>query len=136
VTEIRPSTAAFGTVTLRVVPPTPIVNGAVTVPLNFTDVVPWNVFPLRVSGVPAAASFGFGSPMIVGRTFSVVGLVVVPFVFAADTAAVGAVSGIVSWMLVSVMSVGMTMFVPTLTVGFRPVARKFDPFTVTVSPTW
>src|SRR5262249_56976316 len=69
VTEIGPSTAALGTVTLRVVPPAPIVNGAVTVPLNFTDVVPVKVFPFRVTGVPATASFGFGSPMILRLIF-------------------------------------------------------------------
>ena len=45
VTAIGPSTAAFGTVTFNDVPPTPTVNTAATVPLNFTLDVPVNVFP-------------------------------------------------------------------------------------------
>ena len=48
VTAIGPSTAAFGTVTLSVVAPTPTVNAATTVPLNLTLVVPVKVLPVRM----------------------------------------------------------------------------------------
>src|SRR5262249_13857552 len=135
VTEIGPSTAALGTVTLRVVPPAPIVNGPATASLNFTDVVPVKVFPFRVTGVPATASFGFGSPMIVGLIFRVVGLVVVPFAFVALTEAVSAASARTNWNVVSVGEPTTTGFTPSFAVR-TPLARKFDPFTVTVSPTW
>ncbi len=133
-TEIGPSTAAAGTVTFNDVPPTPIENGAVTVPLNFTDDVPENVLPVKMTCVPAAASFGAGSPSIVGRTFNVAGLVEVPFAFVADTEAVRPLSGTTNWKLVSVTNPTVSTSEPSFAVGANPVARKFEPFTVTVSP--
>src|SRR5438105_7216256 len=79
VTEIGPDCAPGGTVTSRLVPPTPTTNADATTWLNFTDVVPVNVFPVMVTCVPAAASFGSGPDVIVGRIFNGVGPIAVPF---------------------------------------------------------
>src|SRR5437867_3144223 len=111
-------------------------NGPVTASLNFTAVVPVKVLPVMMMCVPTPAWFGAGSPVIVGRIFSVAGLVDVPFAFVAETDAVNAVSAIVNWKLVSVTEPITIAFTPSFAVGFAPVARKLEPFTVTGSPTW
>ena len=133
VTAIGPSTAPLGTVTFNDVPPTPTLNGAATVPLNFTLVVPVKVFPARMMWAPATPSFGAGSPLIVGRTFNVVGLFAVPSRFVALTVAVRALSGTVNWKLVAETEPGLTASAPSLAVR-APLAVKFDPLTITVSP--
>src|SRR2546426_7669904 len=71
--------------------------------------------------------------MIVGRTFKVAGLVAVPFAFVAVTDPVSPLSGTVNWKLVADTGPGVTEIAPSLAVGSAPVARKFEPFTVTFS---
>ena len=137
VMPIFPVVALLGTVRLSVVPPAPIVKvaGWLLFP-NFTLVVPVNVLPLMTMWSPAFASFGAGSPVIVGRTFRVAGLLAVPFPFVALTLAVTALSGTVNWKLMSVTEPSATAIVPSLAVGSVPVPRKFEPLTVTTSPAW
>ena len=134
VTPILPLVALFGTVTLRLVPPAPIVKGAAWVLFpNLTPVVPVKVFPEMTMRSPAFASFGAGSPVIVGRTFKAAGLVAVPLPLVALTVAVRALSGTLNWKLVAVTEPGLRARAPNFAVN-APLAVKLEPFTVTVSP--
>src|SRR5439155_3021900 len=71
VTEMGPDWAAGGTVTFRLVPPTPIADVAETRPLDLADVVPMKVLPAIVTFPPAIPSFDNGPEELVRRPFNV-----------------------------------------------------------------
>src|SRR2546423_5275447 len=131
VTAIGPSTAAFGTVTFKEIPPTPTMNTPANAPHYLTDYVPVYVLPDSTMWSPAFASFGAGSPVIVGRTFNVVGLFPVPFALVALTVPVRPVDRTSDFQSVAYIESRTIPNTPNFAVGLAPVPRKFDPLTVT-----